>query len=184
MSGPTKPANEIYVSYAGQIDQAVVSRFVQAIATATNQSVTHIHLLLQTLGGVVGDGICLYNMFRGLPFDLTIYNAGSVQSIGAIAYLGAKKRKTSAYATFMVHRCISAAQAATALRLKASANSLSIEDEATEAILRKYLTLTQEQWERFEHHGLFLSANEAVDVGLAHEIGDFVPPFGSRLYTI
>ena len=52
------------------------------------QRVAHVHLLFQSNGGTVGDGLCLYNFFRSLPISLTFYNTGSVASVAAIAYLG------------------------------------------------------------------------------------------------
>jgi ATP-dependent Clp protease protease subunit len=63
---------------------------------ATQGGVTELHLLIQSSGGMVGDGISLYNFFRSLPLDLHVYNTGTVASIAAIAFLGAKRRYTSA----------------------------------------------------------------------------------------
>jgi ATP-dependent Clp protease, protease subunit len=59
---------------------------------------------MQTTGGNVQDGVCLYNYFRTLPVDLSVYNVGSISSAGVIAYLGAKNRKAATLATFMIHR--------------------------------------------------------------------------------
>src|SRR4051794_30276298 len=93
-------AQEIYAAFAGQIDQGAVQRIFQSFAGAMTNKISGVHLLFQSAGGFIGDGVCLYNFFRAMPIDLTLYNAGSVCSAAVIAYLGAKKRKTSAYATF------------------------------------------------------------------------------------
>jgi ATP-dependent protease ClpP protease subunit len=77
--------------------------------------------------------ICLYYFFKALTIDLTIYNVGWVQSISLIAYLGAKKRKTSSRATFMMHRTSGGAQPATAVRLKGITKSLTLDDARTES---------------------------------------------------
>src|SRR5207249_2269497 len=45
------------------------------------------------------------------PVELTAYNSGTVASGAVIAFLGAKKRKASASATFMLHRTMGTAQA-------------------------------------------------------------------------
>src|SRR5690348_14907235 len=94
----------VYAMYIGNIDQEASQRLASAFATASANGVTEVHLLFQSTGGVIGDGICLHNLFQTLPFDLTLYNTGCVASIAVIAYLGAKSRKSSAYATFMIHR--------------------------------------------------------------------------------
>src|ERR1035438_7167886 len=94
--------SELYAVFCGQIDQLSVQHIFAAVEEASRNSVKSIHILFQSSGGCVGDGVCLYNFFRVLPFDLTLYNVGSVQSIAAIAYLGAKHRKTSAHALFQL----------------------------------------------------------------------------------
>lgn len=146
------------------------------LGNRVRQRVKHLHLLFQSYGGVVGDGVCLYSVFRELPFDLTVYNSGAVQSIGTVAYLGAKKRKVSTHATLVIHRSTGASQPATAARLKAATESLVLDDERTEAILRQHTNLSPDQWKQVGHD-LWLSASQAVAVGLAHEIGEFAPPF-------
>lgn len=149
-----------------------------------NPPATHIHLLFQSLGGSVGDGICLYNFFQALTIDLTLYNVGAVQSIATIAYLGAKKRKTSAYAVFGLHRTHSSPQFATASRLQAATELMTIDDKRTEAILRKHLRLTDKHWSQLNLIELALTGEEAVSVGLADEVAEFSPPKGAKIYAL
>ena len=180
---PSLP-NEVWATFAGPIDQAAVQRILAGLATASLNKVTHLHFLFQSFGGVVGDGICLHNVFHALPFDLTLYNAGSVQSIAVIAYLGAKKRKVSTHATFGIHRSTGGNQPATAAQLKAVAETLRLDDGRTEAILRRHLTLSDTEWQDLDHVDVHFSAPRAVEIGLADEIAEFAPPFGSQLYSI
>lgn len=131
--------NSVYAVFAGPIDQAAVQRIFQGMTSAIANSIHDIHLLFQSFGGSVGDGVCLYNFFKTLPVDLTLYNVGNVSSAATTAFLGAKKRKASAYATFMVHRVQSAAQPATTERLQSMTHSVLADDERTEAILGRHL---------------------------------------------
>src|SRR5437773_8519203 len=94
----------VYGMFCGILDGPAVARIQNNIAVATQMNVEHIHLLFQSDGGGVGNGVSLYYLFKALPFDLTIYNAGAVSSAALIAYLGAKHRKTSAGGTFLIHR--------------------------------------------------------------------------------
>src|ERR1700737_2724923 len=96
--------NSAYATFAGPIDQQSVQRFFTSIAAGSANKIEHIHILFQSFGGAVADGICLYNFFRALPIDLTLYNGGNVSSAATIAFLGAKGRKVTANATFMIHR--------------------------------------------------------------------------------
>jgi ATP-dependent Clp protease protease subunit len=140
--------------------------------------------MFQSTGGYVGDGICLYNFFKSLTIDLTIYNAGFVQSIAAVAFLGAKKRKTSARATFMLHRATNSPQFATATRLQAVADSVILDDRRIESILKEHLALTPEHWTNMNHHDFIFSGEEAIKLKMAHEIGEFSPPPGTQIFNI
>jgi ATP-dependent Clp protease protease subunit len=175
--------NEVYATFAGPIDQSSIQRIFQGLAGAMTTGVTHVHLLFQSLGGAVSDGICLYNYFRAVPIDLTLYNVGGVSSIATIAFLGAKKRKTSAYATFMIHRTQSPAQSATSERLNAIAHSVVADDERTEAILRQHLKLSKDQWAVHKNADLWLTAKEAINCGLA-EGGEFAPPPRTPIFNV
>ena len=93
--------NEIYATLAGQVNEYMVQKFFQGIAIAMSNKVQRIHLLIQSTGGFICDGIALYNYIRKLPIEVIAYNVGSVQSIAVIAFLGAQKRKASKTATFM-----------------------------------------------------------------------------------
>lgn len=179
----TPVTNSVYAVFAGPIDQAAVQRIFAGITTATANKIESIHLLFQSYGGTVSDGVCLYNFFRSLPLNLILYNVGNVSSAATIAFLGANKRKTSAYATFMIHRTQSPAQAATAERLHAITHSVIADDERTEAILRSGLTLTEDQWAVHKSADLWLTAKEAVTCGLA-EIEEFAPPAQTVIFNI
>jgi ATP-dependent Clp protease protease subunit len=143
-----------------------------------------VHLLLQTVGGYVGDGVCLYNLFRTFPRELTVYNTGNISSIGVIAYLGARRRKAASEASFMMHRSTMHMELPTAERLQTAVKTLQWDDARTEKILRRHLKMSREEWRQLDRGDLTLSTGDAVRVGLVHEIGDFAPPEGARLLAI
>ena len=94
---PSPPQKiEVYATFAGIIDQMAVQKVFNAITTVSSTNVDHIHLLMQSSGGLVGDGVCLYNFFRNLNIGLTIYNGGQICSIATLVYLGVKERKARA----------------------------------------------------------------------------------------
>lgn len=175
---------DLFAMFVGSIDQAAVERYARNMAFLTNPNAGTIHLMFQSNGGIVGDGVCLYNLFRFFPGQLTIYNTGAVCSIATIAYLGAPRRKVSAHATFMLHRSTLSPQFASARRLEVAAQVAAIEDARTEAIVRSALTLSAEQWALLQHHDLNLTAQQAVEAGLADEIAEFAPPAGTQVFAI
>ena len=108
-----------------------------------NAKVQHVHLLFQSAGGFVGDGIALYNYFKTLPIELTVYNSGAVASIGVIAYLGAKTRNASKYSAFMIHRTQRNPATSTANMLKSLAESAAIDDHFGQPLSRAAQRLRQ-----------------------------------------
>lgn len=173
-----------YAMFAGGIDTNAVNRFMNSIASGIANQVTEAHVLFQSGGGTVGDGVCLYNMFTQIPLNLILDNSGTVCSAAAIAFLGAKHRRFSRHATFMVHRCQTPAQNATTVELRHLAHSAGQDDERMEAIIRESSTLSDDQWNIFHAHNLWLSADEALSAGIATEIAEFAPPKGEPISII
>jgi len=97
-------AKEVYVTLAGTIDTQLVQRAFTAISVAVNNQVGKVHLLIQSTGGQVDDGISLYNYLRNLPFELITYNCGSVASVAVVVFLAGYVRRASATAQFAIHK--------------------------------------------------------------------------------
>ena len=175
---------EVYAIYCGGIDQANAMKAVNGLTIAMGGKVKHVHLLFQSAGGYVGDGVFLYNLLRSIPIETTLYNVGQISSAGVVAFLGARHKKTTKSATFMIHRSTNSPQFATASKLGHIAETLILDDERTEAIIRAHVNLPAELWESMKHHDLYLSGEEAVGYGLADEIGEFSPPAGVQVYNL
>ena len=145
----------------------------------------HIHMMFQSWGGFVGDGVMLYNFFKSLSIvDLSLYNSGQICSAAVIAYLGEKRRVASPRSAFMVHKFTSTAQFATAAKLDKMARNLILDDERTESILREHIKMPDELWQSLEYHDVYLTGEEAVKYGIATELGEFAPPLGTQVYKV
>jgi ATP-dependent Clp protease, protease subunit len=144
------------------------------------------HILFQSMGGGVGDGICLYNFLRKCPLDVTLYNVGTVASIGVIIYLGGRRRVTQKHGTFMIHRSTSFPIGSHAAeKLEFTAKGLRLDDDRTEAILRQHLEFAEEKWTDLRHNAEFwFTADEAIKSGIAMEIGEFAPPIGTTVFSV
>lgn len=174
----------VYATFVGVIDQAALQRIFNGVSGAMQRGVPGVHMLFQSTGGTVSDGVALYNYLRVLPIEVSLYNVGTVSSIAALAYLGAKVRKTSARATFMLHRTQVTLQNVRAERLHGISTSIRMDDERTEKILRTHLKLSKKLWAVHEVADLWLSADEALECGLATEIGEFAPPPGTMIFSV
>jgi ATP-dependent Clp protease protease subunit len=180
---PPEAAPAKYGVFAGFIDQSAVYRVSHWLSAVTHDGGGHVHLLFQSSGGNVADGVFLYNFLRTFPFQLTLYNGGSVQSIAAVAFLAARHRKVSKHGTFMVHRThFPGANPATARELLVRVEALKIDDQRTETILREHLRLEPSRWNDLDGNDVWFTADEAVRVGIADGIADFAPPPATPLW--
>src|ERR1700730_9450580 len=101
---PAPPPEELYAIFCGEINQGNTQKLVQGLTTVHSMAVKHLHVLFHSWGGFVGDGVFIYNLLKDFPMEITLYNAGQVASAAVLAFLGAKNRKTTANAVFMIHR--------------------------------------------------------------------------------
>ncbi|OFJ46682.1 peptidase S14 [Janthinobacterium lividum] len=180
-----KAEQHAYFTLSGDVNSDMVRRVFDAAADMTEDKLSVAHILIQSNGGYVSDGICLYNFLSKLPFDIITYNAGAVASIAVTLFLAGRQRHASETARFMVHK--SHATASPGSRpdaLSIIVEGLRADDMRTERILRDHVNLTQEQWQVHTYSDLHLTAAQALQVGMIESIRDFAPPKGKRLTNI
>jgi len=178
-SQPEKPKapEEIWAVYCGDI----TAKLITGLTTVGAQGTKRVHILFQSWGGFIGDGVFLYNALNKLGVEIIFYNAGQVASAATLAYLGAHGRKTTANAIFMIHKSTNNADSAGTGKLKALATNLSMDDARVESILRIHLRLPEELWTQFNHHDVYLSGEDAVKFGMADAVAEFSPPVGVKV---
>ena len=156
-----------------------------AVSKMTVDGTRTAYVLLQSNGGDVSDGICLYNALTDAPVDFVMYNCGAVASIAVTLFLAGHRRIASDTARFMVHESHATAPSGSSPEaLKIIADGLMADDRRTETILRRHVTLSKARWEVHAYSDLHLGAPEALGAGLIHRIGDFAPPPGDLEFNI
>jgi ATP-dependent Clp protease protease subunit len=179
------PKKTAYLVFSALIDQLAVQRFFAIFAQATQEGYNNLHLLMQTTGGNVSDGICLYNFFQSVSaIELSIYNSGNISSAGVTAYLGGDNRFVSSTGAFMIHRAAATFQGANSDEVQARIASLILDDERTESIIKKHITLTPEQWAVHKYADLWLNSDQAVAAKVADSINEFWVPTGERITNV
>ncbi|MES2077542.1 MAG: ATP-dependent Clp protease proteolytic subunit [Pseudomonadota bacterium] len=180
-----KYAGQGWFTLSGDVNSDMVRRVFDAVADMSEDRVETAHILIQSNGGYVSDGICLYNYLSRLPLKVVTYNAGAVASIAVILYLAGKQRYASDTARFMVHKShASAPHGARPDALRIIVEGLQADDARTEQILREHVQLSEEHWRVHAYSDLHPTAAEALEVGLIDAVKDFAPPKGMRVTNI
>jgi ATP-dependent Clp protease protease subunit len=180
-----KQGKEAWFTLSGDVNSDMVHRVFEAVGHMTEEGIATAHVLVQSNGGYVSDGLCLYNFMSKSPIDFVMYNGGAVASIAVIMYLAGTRRYASETARFMVHK--SHATASPGSRpdaLNIIVEGLRADDARTESILRKHIELTPEQWAIHQYSDLHLNSRDAKSARMIHDIADFAPPRGAILRNI
>jgi ATP-dependent Clp protease protease subunit len=156
------------------------------MAGAVQERITRAHILIQSAGGFVGDAVAMYYYLFKLPIDVITYNAGAVESAAVLPYLAGKIRRVSKAASFMIHKtsCPPLPTGATADELRIRADDSDLHDKAMHHILRLHLNMPETKWGVTTTRNLLVTAEEALTFKIAHEISDFAPIPGGRLWNI
>ena len=177
-----KPSTDAYFTLAGDVNSDMVHRVFEAVSAMTEAGIDTAHVLLQSNGGYVSDGLCLYNFLANSPVKFVMYNGGAVASIAVILYLAGTRRYASETARFMVHKShATASPGARPDALNIIVEGLRADDARTESILRKHIELTPEQWAIHQYSDLHLTSRDAKTAGMINEVADFAPPKGMRI---
>jgi ATP-dependent Clp protease protease subunit len=177
-----KQENNAYFTLSGDVNSDMVHRVFESVGCMTEQGVDTAHVLIQSNGGYVSDGLCLYNFLANSPIKFVMYNGGAVASIAVILYLAGSERYASETARFMVHKShATASPGARPDALNIIVEGLRADDARTESILRKHIELTPEQWAIHQYMDLHLTARDARTAGMIMEVRDFAPPKGALL---
>jgi hypothetical protein len=59
-----------------------------------------------------------------------------------------------------------------------------MDDHRIEAILRDHIKLTQAKWDEHKLTDLWVSAEDAVNAGMADGFGEFSPPVGTQMFYV
>ena len=176
---------EAWYTLSGDVNSDMVHRMFEAISTMTQEGIETAHILIQSNGGYVSDGLCLYNYMHNAPIEFVMYNGGAVASIACTVFLGGDRRYCSHTARFMVHK--SHATASPGSRpdaLHIIVEGLRADDARTESILREHIELTSDQWAIHQYSDLHLTSADAVRARMVHEVRDFAPPKGAYVRNI
>jgi ATP-dependent Clp protease protease subunit len=181
----TEQRNEAWFTLSGDVNSDMVHRVFEAVAEMAADGLDTAHVLVQSNGGYVSDGLCLYNYLSNSPVEFVMYNGGAVASIAVIVYLAGVRRYASETARFMVHKShATASPGARPDALNIIVEGLRADDARTESILRKHIELGPDQWAIHQYSDLHLNARDAKLAGMIDEVGDFRPPKGARLSNI
>ena len=131
----------------------------------------HIQVLLSTYGGVVYDGLSLYDAIKNSKTEVDITCFGKIMSMGIVILLAAKNRKAYRNTTFMIHE-LSGGFIGKIADMEESVDESKRLNNILFDIIEKETNITKSKlidiYERKKDW--FITADEALELGIITEI--------------
>jgi ATP-dependent Clp protease, protease subunit len=181
------PPQTVYVSFSAEINAHTTESLIAVMANCANQGVKEVYVMLSTPGGVVMNGLNLYNVLRAMPFKIITHNVGNVDSIGNAVFLAGVDRYACPHSTFMFHGVGLNAQPNTRLEEKSTREALNgilADQKRIGSIIRERTKLSEPDIEALFREAQTKDAAFAAGCGIVHDIRDFQIPPGSTVVSL
>jgi ATP-dependent Clp protease protease subunit len=177
----------VYVSFSAEINANTTESLIAVMANCANQGVKEVYLMLSTPGGSVMHGMNLYNVLKGMPFELTTHNVGNVDSIGNAVFLAGKRRYACPHSTFMFHGVGFDCAAATRLEEKNCRETLDgilTNQTRIGSIIQERTKISKDDIAGLFREAQTKDATFAAGCGIVDEIRDIQIPAGSSVVSL
>jgi len=177
----------VYVSFSAEINANTTESLISIMANCANSQVQKVYLLLSTGGGQVMEGMNLYNILKGMPFELITHNVGNVDSIGNVIFLAGSKRYATTNATFMFHGVgfnAPQAQRFEEKYLRERLNGILSNQKRMGDIISQNTSISKGEIAKLFGEAQTKDASYAVDKGIIHEIRDVQLTTGCPVVTL
>jgi ATP-dependent Clp protease protease subunit len=143
--------------------------------------------MISTPGGSVMNGLNLYNVLKGMLFDLTTHNVGNVDSIGNVIFLAGAKRYSTTNATFMFHGVgfnIGNNQRLEEKNVRERLHAIVSDQRRIGSVITTHSTITEDEVAELFLQAQTRDASYAVSKGIVHEIRDVDIPSGAPVISL
>jgi len=173
-----------YVSFSAEIKPQTAEALIAVLADQANKGVTEVYLMISTPGGLVMNGLNVYNVMRGLPLKLITHNVGNVDSIGNAIFLAGEERYACPHSTFMFHGVGFDAQPGQRFEekfVRERLDSILQDHRRIGSIIGERTNLNERQIRNLFREARTKDADYAKRVGIVHDIRDVKIPAGSPI---
>jgi ATP-dependent Clp protease protease subunit len=178
----------VYINLQTAISQESAAKLVAAVITEMQKGMTDLHLLMSSGGGLVDPGMAIFNFLRGIPVKVHTYNYGSVDSVAGVIYCAGTRRLAMPHCKFLIH----------GVTWRLAPNTIELPEQRIREYLGQIETIkrniasviseatgkTTEDVTADMTKGLTMTAVEAKDYGLVHEISTQLVPAGAQVISI
>jgi len=177
----------VYISFSAEIIPNTTEALLSVCSQQANNRVKRVYLLLSTPGGQVMNGLNIYNVLRGMPFELITHNVGNVDSIGNAIFLVGSTRYACAHSTFMFHGVGFNSQPNERLEqknLQEKLNGLLSDQRRIGSIIQERTRIREDETDDLSREARTKDAAYAHGNGIVDEIRDVQIPAGGPIISL
>jgi ATP-dependent Clp protease protease subunit len=137
---------------------------------------TDIHLYINSPGGSVTAGLCIYDTMQYVTCDVATYCIGQAASMGAVLLAAGSKGKRNAlpHSRVMIHQPLAGTEGTTTEILIHAKEFMRLKRDLNEILLR-HTGQSLDKIERDTDRDKFMSALEALDYGIVDHVLERLP---------
>lgn len=176
-----------YISFSAEITPQTTETLIAVLAEQANKQVQEVYLMMSTPGGLVMNGLNLYNVMRALPFRLITHNVGNVDSIGNAIFLAGAERYACPHSTFMFHGVGFDMEGKFRLEeklMRERLGSLLQDQRRIGSIILDRTNLNSRQVGNLFREARTKDAAYALGTGIIHDIRDVQIPLGAPVISL
>lgn len=176
-----------FISFSAEIIPQTTETLIAVLADQANKQIDEVYLMISTPGGLVMNGLNLYNVMRSFPFKLIIHNVGNVDSIGNAIFLAGEERYACPHSTFMFHGVGFDIETKARLEekmLRERLDGIMQDQRRIGSIIRDRTNLNERQIRNLFREARTKDADYAKSVGIVHDVRDVQIPPGSPVISL
>ena len=177
----------VYIRYFGPIDDERVKKLMATLEQKLKEGVERFVILISSPGGQVSPGVSAYNFLKGIPTEVVAHNFGSIDSMAICLFCAGSKRLCVPHARFLIHGIGLNVSAGARFDEKSMGEHITRLKNERETICRIIADNTGKKLEDVEQdmfNGITLTAEQAKDYGLVHEIKSELFEKGAEVISI
>ena len=163
----------VYIRYFGPIDDDRIKKLMATLEQKLNDGIEQFVILISSPGGSVFPGISAYNFLKGIPAEVLTHNFGSTDSSAICLFCAGSERFCVPHGRFLIHGLGFDVPAGARFDEKSLSERMTNLKNERETICRIIADNTGKELEDVEQDmftGITLTAEQAKDYGLVHEI--------------
>ena len=177
--------NESVIIVSSQIDAAFLEKFLFVIKEKIADDCTKIHMLIQSKGGSVPIALAIGRLLNNLSVPAITYNMGNVDSAAVMIFAGGQKRFCFPQSSFGLHPLAQEVVGVkTSEDLKIILDEIETDTSRVVGFLAEQSMISSNEWRKRMNAQQRLSAEGAVEIGLATSILTEYPKIVKRCWDI